>query len=64
MDALRRAPVPTLAACRYAEAPLPLQVADGFAGLPFRDHLTVEVDGRDCRCLIAVVESSRRKTSQ
>jgi hypothetical protein len=35
------------AACRDEEAPLALQVADGFAGVPFRDHLTVEVDVDD-----------------
>jgi hypothetical protein len=35
------------AACRDEDAPLALQVADGFAGVPFRDHLTVEVDVDD-----------------
>jgi len=40
-------PAAPLAACRDAEAPLALQVADGFAGVPFRDHLTVEADVDD-----------------
>jgi hypothetical protein len=40
-------PVAPLAACRDTEAPLVLQVTDGFAGVPFRDYLMVEIDVDD-----------------
>ena len=42
-----RGPGAPLAACRDAEAPLVLQVFDGFAGVPFRQYLTVEIDVDD-----------------
>ena len=42
-----RAPMAALATCHDEEVPLVLQVADGFAGVPFRDYLTVEVEVDD-----------------
>ena len=43
--------VKPLAACRDAGPPLILQVADGFAGVPFRDYVTVEVEVDDALVL-------------
>ena len=39
-----KGPVEPLARCRDAGDPMVLEVADGFAGLAFRDHLTTEFE--------------------
>ncbi len=42
-----KGPIATLARCRDVAPPLVLHIPDGFAGVPFRDYVTVELDVSD-----------------